>query len=239
MQEAKKGASGERKEKSPKKFKPTAKDLAEAPQRAKKILAILRKTHPDAKIALNFTNPLELLIATVLSAQCTDARVNIVTKDLFKKYRKAADYVKVEPAELEEDIRTTGFFRNKTKNIQAACKDIVEKFGGKIPDTMEELTSLAGVGRKTANVILGNAYGVPGVVTDTHVIRLSRLMGLSKNIDPVKLEQDLMELIPRKDWTMFSHYMIFHGRRICNARKPECTNCPVRPHCAYGRIAVE
>ncbi len=216
-----------------------AKDLADAPQRAKKILTILRKTHPDAKIALDFTNPLELLIATVLSAQCTDVRVNIVTKDLFKKYRSAADYVKVEPKELEEDIRTTGFFRNKTKNIQAACKDIVEKFGGKIPDTMDELTSLAGVGRKTANVILGNAYSVPGITTDTHVIRLSRLMGLSKHTDPVKLEQDLMKLIPKKDWTMFSHYMIFHGRRICNARKPDCMNCPVRPHCAYGRTASE
>jgi len=234
---AKKSAANTKKVKSPKEFKPTAKDLADAPQRAKRILAILRKTHPDAKIALEFTNPLELLIATVLSAQCTDVRVNIVTKDLFTKYRKATDYVKVKPAELEEDIRTTGFFRNKTKNIQAACRDIVEKFGGKIPETMEELTSLAGVGRKTANVILGNAYGVPGITTDTHVIRLSRLMGLSKNTDPVKLEFDLMELIPKKDWTMFSHYMIFHGRRICNARKPDCVNCPVRPHCAYGRIA--
>ena len=238
MQEAKKGASGERKEKSPKAFKPPGKDLADAPERAKNILAILRKTHADAKIALNFSNPLELLIATVLSAQCTDVRVNIVTKDLFKKYRKAADYVTVEPGELEEDIRTTGFFRNKTKNIQAACKDILEKFDGKIPDTMEELTSLAGVGRKTANVILGNAYGVPGITTDTHVIRLSRLMGLSKNTDPVKLEQDLMELIPKKDWTMFSHYMIFHGRRICNARKPDCAHCPVQPHCAYGRTVI-
>lgn len=225
--------------KSPKAFKPMARDLSDAPERAQKILAILRKTHPDAKIALDFTNPLELLIATVLSAQCTDVRVNIVTKDLFKKYRKAADYVKVEPAELEADIRTTGFFRNKTKNIQAACKDIVEKFDGKIPTTMEELTLLAGVGRKTANVILGNAFGVPGITTDTHVIRLSRLMGLSKNTDPVKLEQDLMELIPRKDWTMFSHYMIFHGRRICSARKPDCANCPVRPHCTYGRIATK
>jgi endonuclease-3 len=225
--------------KSPKQFKPSAKDLADALQRAKKILGILRKTHPDAKIALDFTNPLELLIATVLSAQCTDVRVNIVTRDLFKKYRKAGDYVKVEPAELEEDIRTTGFFRNKTKNIQTACRDIVKKFDGKIPDTMEALTALAGVGRKTANVILGNAYGVPGITTDTHVIRLARLMGLSKNTDPVKLEQDLMELIPKKDWTMFSHYMIFHGRRICNARKPDCANCPVRPHCIYGRITIE
>ena len=234
----KKKSQTQDKARSPKEYKPTVKDLADAPQRTKKILGILRKTHPDAKIALHYTHPLELLIATVLSAQCTDVRVNIVTKDLFQKYRKAADYVEVEPAELEEDIRTTGFFRNKTKNIQAACKDILEKFDGKIPDTMEELTSLAGVGRKTANVILGNAYGVPGITTDTHVIRLSRLMGLSKNTDPVKLEQDLMELIPKKDWTMFSHYMIFHGRRICNARKPDCAHCPVQPHCAYGRTVI-
>ena len=234
----KKKSQTQDKVKSPKEFKPRGKDLSDAPERAKKISAILRKTHPDAKIALNFTNPLELLIATVLSAQCTDVRVNIVTKELFTKYRKAADYFTVEPAELEEDIRTTGFFRNKTKNIQAACRDIVEKFGGKIPGTMEELTSLAGVGRKTANVILGNAYGVPGITTDTLVIRLSRRMGLSKNTDPVKLEQDLMELIPKKDWTMFSHYMIFHGRRICNARKPDCANCPVQPHCAYGRTVI-
>ena len=231
--------SESRRKNTAKEFKPTGKDLADAPERAKNILAILRKAHPDAKIALNFSNPLELLIATVLSAQCTDVRVNIVTKDLFTKYRKAADYVTVKPAELEADIRTTGFFRNKTKNIQAACRDIVEKFGGKIPSTMEELTSLAGVGRKAANVVLGNAYGVPGITTDTHVIRLSRLMGLSKNTDPVKLEQDLMELIPKKDWTMFSHYMIFHGRRICSARKPDCANCPVQPHCAYGRLAIE
>ena len=231
--------SESRRKNTAKAFKPTGKDLSDAPERAKKLLAILRKTHPDAKIALKFSNPLELFIATVLSAQCTEVRVNIVSKNLFKKYRKAADYVKVEPAELEEDIRTTGFFRNKTKNIQAACKDIVEKFGGKISKTMEDLTSLAGVGRKTANVILGNAFGVPGITTDTHVIRLSRLMGLSKNTDPVKLEQDLMELIPKKDWTMFSHYMIFHGRRICSARKPDCANCPVRAYCAYRRLAIE
>lgn len=222
---------------SPKAFEPGAEDLQDAPQRAKKILAVLRKTYPQAKCALEHRNPLELLIATILSAQCTDERVNIVTKDLFRKYRQPEDYAKAPPAELEADIRSTGFYRNKAKNIQAACRAMVERHGGKVPATMEELVALAGVGRKTANVILGNAYGIPGVVTDTHVIRLSRLMGLSPQSDPVKLEQDLMKLIPQKDWTFFSHLMIFHGRSICIARKPDCEHCPVREYCCYGRIS--
>jgi len=220
---------------SPKDFKPTAADLQTEPTRAKKILAILRKTHPDAKCALNHKNALELLIATILSAQCTDERVNIVTKSLFKKYRKADDYADAPAAQLEADIKSTGFFRNKTKNIKAACRDIVEKFDSRVPDTMDTLLSLAGVGRKTANVILGNTYDTPGLVTDTHVIRLSRLMSLSSNTDPVKLEFDLMKLIPKKDWTFFSHLMTFHGRRICIARKPDCETCPVRTYCCYGR----
>jgi len=224
---------------SPKVFKPSGDDLRDAPQRAKKILSVLRKTHLDAKIALNFSNPLELLVATVLSAQCTDTRVNIVTKDLFKKYRRAADYVKVDQQELERDIKSTGFFRNKAKSIQAACNDMVGKFNAQVPDHMDDLLSLAGVGRKTANVILGNAFGVPGIVTDTHVIRLSRLMGLSDQKDPVKLEYALMKLIPQKDWTFFSHLMIFHGRRICIARKPNCDNCPVRTHCCFGRLSAQ
>jgi len=223
---------------SPQTFNPSLAILKDAPQRAKKIFSVLQKTHPDAKIALNFSNPLELLVATVLSAQCTDVRVNIVTKDLFKKYRKAADYVKVDQQELEEDIKSTGFYRNKAKSIKAACGDIVDKFSGKVPDNMDDLLSLAGVGRKTANVILGNAYGQPGIVTDTHVIRLSRLMGLSDQTDPVKLEFALMELIPKKEWTFFSHLMIFHGRRICRARRPDCESCPVRPHCGYGRLIL-
>jgi len=221
---------------SPKDFKPVANDLQDAPRRAKKIYALLRREHPDAKIALNFSNALELLVATVLSAQCTDVRVNIVTKELFKKYRSAKDYAMAAAEELENDIRSTGFYHNKAKNIRAACRDIVEKFGGKVPDNMEELVKLAGVGRKTANVILGNAYGAAGIVTDTHVIRLSRLMGLSANNDPVKLEFDLMKLIPRKEWTQFSHVMIFHGRRICLARQPKCDICPVRSDCGYGRL---
>lgn len=220
---------------SPKAFTPGAEDLRDAPQRAKKILAVLRKTYPQAKCALDHDDPLELLIATILSAQCTDERVNIVTKDLFRKYRQAEDYAKVPAAELEADIRSTGFYRNKAKNIQAACRAMVERHGGMVPATMEELVALAGVGRKTANVILGNAYGVPGIVTDTHVIRLSRLMGLSPQSDPVKLEQDLMKLIPQKDWTFFSHLMIFHGRSICIARQPDCEHCPVREYCSFGR----
>ena len=223
----------------PKEFKPGSRDLKTAVVRARKIFSTLLKTHPDARIALNFSSPLELFVATVLSAQCTDVRVNIVTKDLFRKYRKAADYAKVPQEELEEDIRSTGFFRNKAKNIKAACADIIEKFDGDVPDNLDDLTSLAGVGRKTANVILGNVYGVPGIACDTHVIRLSRLMGLSENTDPVKLEFALMELIPKKNWVMFSHLLIFHGRRVCVARRPDCDNCPVRPHCSYGQLTTE
>lgn len=220
----------------PKEFKPSGGDMKTASVRAKKIFSILLKTHPDARIALNFNSPLELFVATVLSAQCTDVRVNIVTKDLFRKYREAADYAEVPQEELEQDIRSTGFFRNKAKNIKAACADMIEKFDGNVPNNLDDLTSLAGVGRKTANVILGNVYSVPAIVCDTHVIRLSRLMGLSENTDPVKLEFALMELIPKKDWIMFSHLLIFHGRRVCVARKPDCDNCPVRSHCCYGKL---
>jgi len=219
-------------------FQPSQADLQTAPQRAKRILQAFYKTYPEAKCALNHRNALELLIATILSAQCTDVRVNIVTKDLFKKYRKAADYAEVEQAELEQDIKTTGFYHNKARSIQSACRDIAAKHNGKVPDNMAELVVLAGVGRKTANVVLGNAYGVPGIVTDTHVIRLARLMGLSGHTDPVKLEYDLMELIPQKDWTQFSHMMISHGRRICLARRPDCEGCPVRPHCCYGLVTA-
>ena len=216
-------------------FKPGAQELADAAARAKKILSILRKTHPDAHCALDHSNALELLIATVLSAQCTDERVNMVTKELFRKYREAADYAKAPVGQLEQDIRSTGFFRNKARNIQAACGDIAERFQGEVPDNMEELTRLAGVGRKTANVILGNAFDTPGMVTDTHVIRLSRLMGLSGETNPVKLEFELMKLFPRKDWTLVSHLLTFHGRRVCIARRPDCEHCPVRRYCCYGR----
>ena len=211
-----------------KKLKVDKKDTAE---RAKKILPILNKLYPDAKIALNFKNPLELLIATILSAQCTDARVNIVTKDLFKKYKSAQDWVTTDISEIENDIKSTGFYRNKAKNIKNACIKIEEQFGGKVPDTMEELITLPGVGRKTANCVLGDAFGIPGITCDTHVIRLSRRLGLSDNSDPVKLEFDLAEIIPNKDWTLFSHLIITHGRNVCIARKPKCEECEIAKYC--------
>ena len=209
-------------------------DPAEARERLLKILPILKKTYPDAKIALHWENPWNLLVAVILSAQCTDVRVNIVTKDLFKKYKKPADYLAVTQEELENDIRSTGFYRNKAKNIRGAAAKVIADFGGTVPNTMEELLTLPGAGRKTANCILGNAFGIGGITCDTHVIRLSRRLGLSANSDPVKLEFDLMEIVPKRKfggWTMFSHYIIFHGRNICNARKPDCSNCPVARYC--------
>ncbi|MFA5239971.1 MAG: endonuclease III [Phycisphaerae bacterium] len=196
-----------------------------------KIFPVLKKMYPDAKIALNFKNPLELLIATIMSAQCTDVRVNIVTETLFKKYKSAGDWAKADVKEIESDIKSTGFYRNKAVNIKGACEQIIERFGGKVPNTMEELVTLPGVGRKTANVVLGNAFGVPGIACDTHVIRLSRRLELSENSDPVKLEFDLAEIIPRKNWTMFSHLLIFHGRNICKARKPDCESCGISRFC--------
>ncbi len=206
-------------------------DKQEARERFKKIWPILKKTYPRAKIALEFVNPLELLIATILSAQCTDARVNVVTKDVFKKYKSAADWAKADLKDVEADIRSTGFFRNKALNIKGACTRIIDHYGGKVPGTMEELLTLPGVGRKTANCVLGDAFGIPGITCDTHVIRLSRRLGLSQNSDPVKLEFDLAEIVPRKDWTAFSHLLITHGRTVCTARKPDCPNCPIAQHC--------
>jgi endonuclease-3 len=214
--------------------KPTAKikaNKAEAAQRVKEIWPILKKTYPDAKIALRFRDPLELLIATILSAQCTDIRVNMVTKDLFKKYKSAEDWVKADLKQIESDIKSTGFYHNKAVSIKGACTAITEKFAGKVPDAMEELLTLPGVGRKTANVVLGNAFGKPGIVCDTHVIRLSRRLGLSQNTDAVKLEFDLAEIVPKKNWTLFSDLLIFHGRNICKARKPDCPNCPILKYC--------
>jgi endonuclease-3 len=202
-----------------------------AAERVKKIWPLLKATYPDATIALNFSNPLELLIATILSAQCTDVRVNIVTRDLFKKYRSAEDWARADLKEIENDIRSTGFYHNKAVNIKGACKKIIEEHSGKVPQTMEELTALPGVGRKTANVVLGNAFGIPGIACDTHVIRLSRRLALSENSDPVKLERDLAEIVPMDRWTLFSHLLIFHGRNICKARKPDCPVCPIAVHC--------
>ena len=200
--------------------------------RALKIIADLRKTYPGAHCELNYSGPLELLIATILSAQCTDKRVNLVTAELFKKYRSAADFAKADLAELEQDIRTTGFFRNKAKNIQACCRKLIELHGGQVPQAMEELTHLDGVGRKTANVVLGNAFNLNvGVVVDTHVARLSTRLGLTKEKDPVKIEQALMKLVPKAHWALFSHWLIWHGRRRCGARKPDCAACEIANLC--------
>lgn len=203
----------------------------QARQRVKKILPILKKLYPGAKTALNFKNPLELLIATILSAQCTDARVNMVTKEVFKKYKSAKDWAKADIKHIEEDIRTTGFYHNKAISLKGTCSKIIEQFDGKVPDTIQALTALPGVGRKTANVVLGNAFGKPAIACDTHVIRLSRRLGLSENSNAVKLEFDLAEIVPKKSWTLFSHLLIFHGRNICNARKPDCENCPISRYC--------
>lgn len=199
--------------------------------RVKAIWPILKKKYPDAKTTLDHSNPLELLIATILAAQCTDVRVNIVTKTLFKKYKKAEDWAKAPIEQIEQDIKSTGFYKNKAMNIKKACQMIIDDYAGKVPDTMEELLKLNGVGRKTANVILGNVFGVPGIVCDTHVIRLSRRLQLSANSDPVKLEFDLMEIVPKQNWTLFSHLLVFHGRSICKAPKPNCPNCPIAKHC--------
>ncbi|MBN2136728.1 MAG: endonuclease III [Sedimentisphaerales bacterium] len=217
-------------QKSTRKKRPRV-DKAQAAQRVRDIWPILKKAYPNATIALEFVNPLELLIATILSAQCTDKRVNIVTKDLFRKYRSPRDWIKTDINEIENDIRSTGFYRNKAKNIKAACTKIAEDFSGKVPSTMEELLTLPGVGRKTANCVLGDAFGIPGITCDTHVIRLSRRLALSENSDPVKLEFDLAEIIPEKNWTKFSHLLITHGRNVCIARKPNCPDCPIAMHC--------
>ncbi len=206
-------------------------DKDQAKQRIKNIWPLLKKTYPDAAIALNFSNPLDLLVATILSAQCTDARVNIVTKTLFKKYKTLADWADADITEIENDIKSTGFYRNKAKNIKAACLMIIADFQSQVPSTMDQLIKLAGVGRKTANVLLGNVFDTPGIACDTHVIRLSGRLGLSENSDPVKLECDLADIVNKKDWTMFSHLVIFHGRNICKARKPDCQNCPIAKFC--------
>ena len=205
--------------------------------RVARIIAGLQKAYPDAHCELNHSNPLELLIATILSAQCTDKRVNIVTPQLFKKYPTAEAYAKARLPELEEEIKSTGFYRNKAKSITKATRNIVEKHGGKVPNTMEELIALGGVGRKTANVVLGNAFGInTGIVVDTHVGRLSQRLGLTKEKDPVKIELALMNLVPQDQWTMFSHWLIWHGRRRCYARGPDCPNCEIKAVCP--RIGV-
>lgn len=207
--------------------------------RAASLCTALRVAYPDAHCELNHTNPLELLVATILSAQCTDKQVNIVTADLFAKYRTAEDYAGAALPRLEQDIRRIGLYRNKAKNIQSACRTLVEKHSGQVPDTMEALVALAGVGRKTANVVLGNAFGRnEGVVVDTHVARLCERLRLSSGNTPEKIEQDLMKLVPRESWTLVSHWLIWHGRRRCGARSPDCGPCEIRAWCPSARPAI-
>jgi endonuclease-3 len=206
-------------------------------KRTSEIIKRLKKAYPNAHCALNHSNAFELLIATILSAQCTDERVNIVTADLFRKYRGPADYLKVDQAELEKDIHSTGFFRNKSKSIQGACRRIIDEFGGKVPQTMEEILTLPGVARKTGNVVLGNAFGIAsGVVVDTHVARLSQRLGLTTNESAEKIEKDLLDLVPKRHWIMFPHWLITHGRMICNARKPKCRECVLANMCPSFKI---
>ncbi len=195
------------------------------------VLEVLERTYPDAHCALSFSNPLELLVATILSAQCTDVRVNLVTKSLFRKYPDAAAYAGADPSELEEDIRSTGFFRNKARNLIACGAVLVERHAGEVPRTLAELTALPGVGRKTANVVLGNIFGIPGMVVDTHVKRVAGRLGWTRQRDPEKIEQDLCRLLPEEKWTQTSHILIFHGRQICKAPTPLCSVCPVLANC--------
>jgi endonuclease-3 len=206
-------------------------------ERVAQLVEIFPEVYPGAHCELDYKNPLQLLIATILSAQCTDKRVNMVTPALFKKYPKATDYAKAAPTELENAIRSTGFFRSKTKSIRAATSTIARKFGGRVPETMEELRELPGVGRKTANVVLGNAFRKnEGIVVDTHVARLSQRLGLTKQKDAEKIERDLMKLVPRELWTNWSHWLIWHGRRRCFARKPDCSQCEIFRLCPSGKI---
>lgn len=207
--------------------------VVEKKARARAVYARLEKAYPDARCTLDFKNPFQLLIMTALAAQCTDERVNIVCRDLFKKYKNPADFLKVPIAELEEDIRPCGFYRNKAKNIMDACSKLVALHGGEVPRTMEELTHLGGVGRKTANVVMGECFGHQGVIVDTHCTRLVNRLGFAKGEDAVKLERDLMKVWPPEHWTMFSHYMVHHGRAVCPARKPMCWKCTVRDLCPY------
>ena len=206
--------------------------ISDKKQQTAEVIKRLKKLYPDAHCALNHTNAFELLVATILSAQCTDVRVNIVTATLFRKYRMPKDYLEVEAEEIAQDIKSINFFNNKAKNIRAMCEKLIENFGGEVPQTMDELLTLNGVARKTANVVLGNAFGIAsGVVVDTHVSRLSQRLGLTAETTPEKIEKDLAELVPKKDWVMFPHWLIYHGRRVCNARKPKCQECVLEKIC--------
>jgi endonuclease-3 len=214
-----------------------SKTVQQRRDRVAKVLPILKRTYPNARCSLHHNNPLELIVATILSAQCTDERVNIVTRDLFRKYRKADDYARVPQEKLEKDIQSAGFYRNKAKAIRAMAQSLVSEHEGQVPDTMEALVELHGVGRKTANVVLGNAFDKNvGVVVDTHVTRVTNRLGLTKHkVDAVKIERDLMQIVPQEDWTLWSHLLIHHGRAICQARKPRCSICPLLEHCPAGQ----
>jgi endonuclease-3 len=210
----------------------------DAAEKIDSILTLLDQHYRDAHCTLDFTNPLELLVATVLSAQCTDVRVNQVTPALFRRYPTAAHYADADLTDLEQAIYTTGFYRQKAKSLKALGRDLVDRFGGRVPDSLDELVKLPGIGRKTANVILGNAFGIPGLVVDTHMGRVAQRLGLTPQKDPVKIEFDLMPLVPQERRVKFSHQMIWHGRQICTAKKPDCPHCPLLPYCAYGSKAT-
>ena len=221
----------------PKKANKTTGQRAE---RVKVILPILKRTYPEAKCSLDYAKPFQLLVATILSAQCTDERVNKVTPGLFKKYPTPNELAKVPQETLEKDIQSTGFYRNKAKSLRGMAQALVEEHGGEVPKDMEALTHLPGVGRKTANVVLGNAFSINvGVVVDTHVTRVSQRLGLTKHTDAVKIEQDLIPIVPKEEWTMWAHLLIHHGRAICQARKPKCQECPLLPHCPAGQKLVK
>jgi endonuclease-3 len=218
----------------------TSKSTQPRQARVAAILPILKSAYPNAKCSLNFKTPLQLIAATILSAQCTDDRVNIVTKDLFKKFKSAADFANAPLEELERAIQSTGFYRNKAKSLKAMARSLIEQHSGEVPKTMEDLVSLAGVGRKTANVVLGNAFGIDvGIVVDTHVTRLSQRLGLTKHTDAVKIEHDLIPLVPQQDWTLWAHLLISHGRAVCTARKPNCPRCQLLAHCPSGPKFIE
>ena len=204
-------------------------------QRVLKIIDQFNKMYPDAECSLVYRDPLQLMISTQLAAQCTDARVNIVTKDLFQKYKTVQDFANAGQEELEQDIKSTGFYHNKSRNIIAACRMLIADFGGTVPSNMEDLLKLPGVGRKTANLVLNDCFGVPGIVVDTHAKRLSKRIGLTVQEDPEKVEYDLMKVVPVEKWGSFCHQLVYHGRAVCNARKPLCENCGIRPFCKYGQ----
>ncbi len=208
-------------------------------ERVKKIIEVFDESYKEACCSLNYNKPHELLIATQLAAQCTDERVNIVTKELFTKYRTVQDFANASTKELEGDIMSTGFYRNKSRNIIKCCQMLINEFNGEIPDSLENILRLSGVGRKTANVVLGEIYSIPGIVIDTHAKRLSQRIGLTRNTDPVKIEFDLMDLVPKSNWTSFSHQLVFHGRQVCKARKPNCEECMIIDYCNYSEKVIK